>query len=92
MGSIQFSVGHVGDNSMAFMAPMVLTWLKNGVSIDTSPINTERSNGRLSSTLSFVFSDSDAVEYYCIFKDITRSELLIPSPIRLDTGNSKVIF
>ena len=81
-----FRVGHVGDERMAFNAPAV-TWLKDGVPITSSLLNTDpQSNGGLESTLPFVFSSSDAGVYQCIFTDTARSEVFLPHPIRLDTG------
>ncbi len=71
---------------MTVYDPPIAQWFKDGVPVTTMPINMAvGSNGRLSSTLSFNFQESDAGVYQCIF---TGSNLQIfgAIPLRLDTG------
>ena len=68
-----------------YTAPTVL-WLKDGLPTRAIPTYvTVGSNGRLSTTLSFSFQESDAGVYQCVFTG-TNSELFVTIPIRLDTG------
>ena len=81
-----FQVGHVGDDTITYTQPTV-TWLKDGVPISTTPTNTDPgNNGGLESVLTFMFSSSDGGVYQCIFTDTARSQVFLPHPIRLDTG------
>ena len=91
MASLECVIGHVGDDSMTFATPMVVAWLKDGISVNTSLTNTPGSNGRLNSTLSFEFADSDTAMYQCVFTDTTQSEVFVTNPIRLDTGELKCV-
>ena len=85
MASFNFVIGHVNDDTTMYAPPTVL-WLKDGNSTRTTPTNTPvGSNGRLNTTLSFSFQESDAGVYQCVFTG-TNSELFITIPIRLDTG------
>ena len=85
MASLNFVAGHVDDNITMYPAPTVL-WLKNGTPTRATPTNTlVGSNGRLSTTLSFSFQESDAGVYQCVFTG-NNSELFVTIPIRLDTG------
>lgn len=85
---VEYDVGHVYDNTTTFMTPRV-TWLRDGVPVSTAPTNTPGSNGRLNTTLSFIFNEESGVGVYqCAFIDITRSEILVTDPIRLDTGEN----
>ncbi len=85
--SLDFEIGHVGDDSATFSLPSVM-WLKDGVPFRTLPANTPvGSNGRLSTNLSFTFQESgDAAVYQCVFNDTSTSEIFITIPIRLSTG------
>ena len=94
VGSIRnysWLVGHIGDDNAMFQAPSVL-WLKNGIPLDTSTINTSMINtsvginGTLTTTFSLVFAESDAGVYQCVFTDTTRSESIITTPLLLHTG------
>ncbi len=82
--SLDFEIGHVGDDSGTFSPPSVM-WLKDGVPFRTLSTNTPvGSNGRLSTNLSFTFQESgDAGVYQCAFND---TEIFITIPIRLTTG------
>ena len=82
--AIQYDVGHVGDDTMTFTPPTV-TWLRDGVPVSDTPTNTAGGNGNLSTTLSFMFEESDAGVYQCVFTDTARSEVFVVHPIRLDT-------
>lgn len=67
---------------MTFVTPTVM-WLKAGVPVSATPTNTPGSNGRLSTTLSFVFDEEsdDVGVYQCVFIDTARSEVLVVDPI-----------
>jgi hypothetical protein len=84
--TIQYSVGHVGDEIMSFLAPTV-TWLKDGKPIShTLTTTTMWGSGGVNTTLSFTFKESDAGVYQCAFTGTTRSQVLVTDPVRLDTG------
>ena len=84
MASLNFVIGHVDDNINMYTPPTVL-WLKDGISARITSTNTPvSSNGRLSTTLSFSFQESNAGVYQCVFTG-TNSELFVTIPIRLDT-------
>jgi hypothetical protein len=87
--TIQYDTGFVGDDVMSFTSPMV-TWLKDGVPVSDTPMNTVGVNGGLSTTLSFIFEESDAGVYQCVFTDTSRSEVFVAEPIRLDTGKGSL--
>ncbi len=83
--SLSFTAGHVGDD-MNMYDPPTAQWFKDGVPATTVPTNSPvGSNGRLSSTLSFTFQESDAGVYQCIFTD-TNSQIYGAFPLRIDTG------
>ncbi len=86
-GTLDFEIGHVGDDSATF-SPSSVMWLKDGVPFRTTPTNTPvGSNGRLSTSLSFTFQESnDAGVYQCVFNDTSTSEIFLTIPIRLSTG------
>ena len=88
--TIQYDVGHVGDDTMTFTPPTV-TWLRDGVPVSDTPTNTTRGNGGLNTTLSFMFEESDAGVYQCVFTDTARSEVFVVDPIRLDTGKDSPV-
>ncbi len=89
--SLSFTVGHVGDD-MNMYDPPTAQWFKDGVPVTTVPTNSPvGSNGRLSSTLSFTFQESDAGVYHCIFTD-TNSQIFGAFPLRIDTGESFLII
>ena len=85
--SLDFEIGHVGDDSVIF-SPSSVMWLKNGVPFRTTPTNAPvGSNRRLSTSLSFTFQESgDAGVYQCVFNDTSTSEIFLTIPIRLSTG------
>ena len=83
--TLTYTAGHVGDNTNNYNAPSGV-WLKDGAPARTTPTDTAvGSNGQLSSTLSFIFQESDAGVYHCIFTG-TSSEIYGTIPLRLDTG------
>ena len=85
MASLNFVIGHVNDDTTMYTPPTVL-WLKDGTTTRATPTNIPvGSNGRLSTTVSFSFQESDAGVYQCVFTG-TNSELFVTIPIRLDTG------
>ena len=88
IATIEYAVGHVDDDTTTFMAPTV-TWLRDGVPVSAMPTNTPGNNGRLTTTLSFMFEESDAGVYQCVFTDITHSQVFVTDPIRVDTGEEK---
>jgi hypothetical protein len=87
--TIQYEVGHVGDDTDSFTSPTV-TWLKDGVPVNDIPTNTVGSRGGLSTILSFPFEERDAGVYQCVFTDTSRSEVFIAEPILLDTGKGSL--
>ena len=83
--SFSFTAGHVGDD-MNLYDPPTAQWFKDGVPVATVPTNSlVGSNGRLSSTLSFTFQESDAGVYQCIFTD-SNSQIFGAFPLRIDAG------
>ena len=73
------------DVTNMYTTPTVL-WLRDGVPAKATPTNTAVGNsGRLRTTLSFSFQESDAGVYQCVFTD-TNTEQLFTIPIRLDSG------
>ena len=84
MVTLSFEIGRVGDNSTPYSTPSVM-WLKNGTPVRVTPTNTPGANGRITTTLSFTFQESDAGIYQCVITG-NNSELLATIPIRLDTG------
>ena len=81
---LEFNVGHVNDD-MAIYATPTVTWLRDGLPVvDITPSNTPRSNGGLRTIIRF--RALAAGLYHCIFVDPSRSEVFIPEPIQLDTG------
>ena len=83
--TFSFTAGHVGDD-MNMYDPPTAQWFKDGVTVTTLPTNSPvGSNGRLSSTLSFTFQESDAGVYQCIFTD-SNSQIFGAFPLRIDTG------
>lgn len=90
--TLEYNVGHVGDDTMTFVTPTV-KWLKDGVPVSATPTNTPGSaDGSVRTTLSFPFMTSDAGVYQCIFTDTTRSEVFAADPIRLDTGEDSPVY
>ena len=83
--TINYEVGHVGDDTTTSTAPQV-QWLKDGLPAVRTPTNTAGINGSLTSTLSFTFGASDAGVYQCVFTDTSISEIFVTVPTRLDTG------
>ena len=83
--TINYEIGHVGDDTTAYTAPQV-QWLKDGLPAVRTPTNTPGTNGSLTSTLSFTFAASDAGVYQCVFTDTSSSEIFVTVSTRLDTG------
>ena len=84
MVTLSFEIGHVGDDSTSYSTPSVV-WLKDGTPVRATPTDTPGANGRINTTLSFTFQESDAGVYQCVITG-NNSELLATIPIRLDTG------
>ena len=84
--TINYEIGHVGDDTTAYTAPQQVQWLKDGLPAVRTPTNTPGTNGRLTSTLSFIFAASDAGVYQCVFTDTSSSEIFVTVSTRLDTG------
>ena len=85
--TINYEIGHVGDDTTAFTTQQQVQWLKDGLPDDETPTNIPvGTNGRLTSTLSFTFAASDAGVYQCVFTDTSSSEIFVTVPTRLDTG------
>ena len=82
--TLSFEIGHVGDDSTSYPTPSVM-WLKDGTPVRSTPTSTPGSNGRITTSLSFTFQESDAGVYQCVITG-SNSELLVTIPIRLDTG------
>ena len=81
---ISCNAGYLTRSS--FITTPEVTWLKDGAPITHIPTNSLDSIDRLTTTISFTFTESDAGVYQCIFTDTTRSELLTDAPIQVDTG------
>ncbi len=74
------------EDDMNMYDPPTAQWFKDGVPVTTVPTNSPVSgNGRLSSTLSFTFQESDAGVYQCVFTD-TNSQIYGAFLLRIDTG------
>ena len=84
--SLDYTVGRVGGDMMDVHPTPLVSWMKDGVPFRTTPTNTPVGNGLLTTSLSFSFLAADAGVYQCVFTDTGRSEVLVSSPIRLDTG------
>ena len=84
--TINYEISHVGDDTIDYTVPQVQCW-KDGLAAVHTPSNTPvGTNGRLTSTLSFMFTASDAGVYQCVFTDTSSSEIFVTVPTRLDTG------
>ena len=84
--TLTYTAGHVGDDDTNNYDAPSGVWLKDGTPFRTTPTNmVVGSNGKLSSTLSFTFLESDAGVYHCIFTG-TSSDIYGTIPLRLDTG------
>ena len=82
--TLSFTAGHE-DDEMNMYSVASAQWLHNGVLARTSPMNAMEANGRLKSTLSFNFLQSDAGIYQCIFMS-DDSQVYGTLLLRLDTG------
>ncbi len=70
---------------MNYSIPTV-QWLKDGIPSTLDPTDTVIGiNAQLRSTLSFMFTTSDAGVYQCIFID-SNSQIYGSFPLRIDTG------
>ena len=86
--TLTYTAGHVGDDTNSYSMPTVM-WLKDGATVRTASTDTTMENGQLSSTLSFIFQESDAGVYHCIFTGDSSSDIYGTTPLRLDTGEFK---
>ena len=84
--TLAYIAGHVGDDNDAnyYSAPEV-KWYKDGYLFRSISAYTANSNGRARTTLSFIFQESDAGVYQCIFFTDT-SVMYGTIPVRVDTG------
>ncbi len=92
--TIEFVVGHVGDDFVNYDTPSAV-WLKDGVPFREIGVTTPESvNGRARSKLSFIFQNSDAGEYQCVFTDLSPIEAVYATAaLRLDSnGDKKILF
>ncbi len=91
--SLDFEIGHVGDDSSVFTVPSIM-WLKDGLPFRVTSSNIPIiGNGRLVTRLQFDFQEpGDAGVYQCVITDTTTSEIYIAIPIRLDTGEYSIKF
>ena len=88
--TISYTAGYQSQSS--FITTPEVTWLKDGVPITHIPTNSLDSRDRLTTTISFTFTESDAGVYQCIFTDTIRSELVLGNPIRIDTGEYSRLY
>ena len=84
--TINYEIGHVGDDTTSYTAPQQVQWVKDGLPAVRTSTKTPGTNGCLTSTLSFTFAASDAGVYQCVFTDTSNSEIFVTVPTRLDTG------
>ncbi len=82
--TLSFTAGQE-DDEMNMYSVASAQWLHNGVLARTSPMNAMEANGRLMSTISFSFQESDAGIYQCIFMN-DNSQVYGTVLLRLDTG------
>ncbi len=57
--TLSFTAGHEDDETNMYSV-ISAQWLHKGISVRTTPNNSMEANGRLKSTISFSFQDSDA--------------------------------
>lgn len=81
--TLKYKIGYVADVILGPLAPQP-QWLKDGRPVNIEPDVTIADVTSLSIAISFQVYQSAAGVYQCIFTDI--SEVLVPAPIRLDTG------
>ncbi len=82
--TLSFTAGHE-DDEMNMYSVATAQWLHNGVLARTPPMNAMEAHGRLKSTLSFSFQESDAGIYQCIFMS-DNSQVYGTVLLRLETG------
>ncbi len=82
--TLSFTAGHE-DDEMNMYSVATAQWLHNGVLARTSPMIAMEAHGRLKSTVSFSFQESDAGIYQCIFMS-DNSQVYGTVLLRLDTG------
>ncbi len=82
--TLSFTAGHE-DDEMNMYSVATAQWLHNGVLARTPQMNEMEANGRLKSTLSFSFQESDAGIYQCIFTS-DNSQVYGTVLLRLETG------
>ena len=85
--SLDFVIGHVGESSTSnYPTPSVL-WLKDGRPARTVSNIINIFPGRLRTSLSFTFEESDAGIYQCVFSQVDSK--LFATILRLDTGKDE---
>ena len=85
--SLDFVIGHVGESITSnYPTPSVL-WLKDGKPARTASNIINIFPGRLKTSLSFTFEESDAGIYQCVFSQVDSK--LFATILRLDTGKDK---
>ncbi len=82
--TLSFTAGHVNDGTNMYSVTSA-QWLHKGVLARTPPMNAIEANGRIKSTLSFIFQESDAGIYQCIFMS-NNSQVYGTTLLRLETG------
>ncbi len=82
--TLSFTAGHENDERNMYSVTSA-QWLHNGVLARMSPMNAMERHGRLKSTLSFSFQESDAGIYQCIFMS-DNSQVYGTVLLRLETG------
>ncbi len=82
--TLSFTAGHE-DDEINMYSVATTQWLHNGVLVRTSPMIAMEAHGRLKSTLSFTFQESDAGIYQCIFMS-NNSQVYGTILLRLETG------
>ncbi len=82
--TLSFTAGHEDDETNMYSVTSA-QWLHNGVLARTPPMNAMEALGRLKSTLSFSFQESDAGIYQCIFMS-DNSQVYGTVLLRLETG------
>ncbi len=82
--TLSFTAGHEDDETNMYSV-ISAQWLHKGLSVRITPNNSMEANGRLKSTISFSFQESDAGIYQCIFIS-DNSQVFGTVLLRLDTG------
>ena len=85
--SISYVIGHVGDDTNSYPSPQQQCIkdgrpLRNGLTAS----NVAEANGLLTTTINLQVEFSDGGVYQCAFFDVSRQEIFIPNPLRVDTS------